>query len=124
MMDNEFGFRTHQMRTPYIVKNAWIFEILDANKVKEVLEHGDVDNEDILTLCDSGRDFLIFQEDGFDQHWKPWFREHRDISSDNWGDPEPLTFSIINTMEFETFARIVVHSGDFMFQRPRRSVYR
>lgn len=118
-MENEFGFRTHQMRTPYIIKNAWIFEVIEPNKVREILAHGDINDVDILDLAESGREFFVFQEDGFHQYWKPWFEDNRVISCDNWGEPEALV-SVVNTKEFETFARIIVRGGDFNFQDTRR----
>ena len=119
-MESEFGFRTHQMRTPYTVKNAWIFEVLEPNKIREVLAHGDINDVDILDLTESGRTFFVFTEDAFQQGWKAYFYENRDISCDNWGDPESQVFSVINTQELETFAWIVVRDGDFKFTKGLR----
>lgn len=97
-MDNEFGFVGHQMRTPFLVKNAWVFEVVEG-KLEEVLAHGDIDADDIIQLAESGRKFFIMPEENPCWGWhKLWL--------DGW-------FNVDCESRAADFARVTVSNFDF-----------
>ena len=106
---SEFGFRDGQMRTPFTVKNASVFEVKDCDRnVEQILFHGDVNDDDILNLMISGRHFFIMPEDSFTQKWqKVW--------TNSWE---------IDVDEFAKCARIIINNGEmFKFNSHRDLIF-
>jgi hypothetical protein len=107
---NEFGLREMQMRTPHRIKNGWVFEVLDSNTVQEIMAHGDMNDDDLTKLAESGRTFLVFHE-AHPGTWYDWFNGTR-----WWADKlDPGTW-YLNVAEFTEFAAIVIGSNDIQFR--------
>lgn len=83
MEKNEFGWFSMQMRSPLKVKNATVFEVdrVFSPFLFPILEHGDLDQNDLNTLLSAsreGREFWVFDEDPFSQSWRPAFLDNSD----------------------------------------------
>ena len=106
MVENEFGFRMHQMRTPNTVKNANIFEVVGVDLVEHILVHGDVNDKDLEKLAESGRHFLVFFEGNPWNGWHPWFEENQEFWPE--GADSSWQISSVNVVEFSKFAPIQI----------------
>ena len=112
MKDNEFGFTDSQIRADMIVKNATVFEVR-GNAIHEIMTHGDVNQQDLRNMADSGRTFFVLPEMGEmhgDGGWKDFWTENR-----IFGPHHEMSFMTTkNIAEFRDFARVVV--DDFAWE--------
>ena len=101
---NEFGLRDMQMRSPYLVKNASVFEVLGATTIQGVMNHGDLSETDIEVLAESGRKFLVVWE-SHPEGWRDWLIYNSTDYLDNiW---------TVDVDGFTEFAAIVIDNYDF-----------
>jgi hypothetical protein len=125
---SEFGLRDWQMRVDLVVKNSHVFQVLQTTNskdvvVREVLNHGDVDSNDLNRLAETGETFFVFCEPIF-QHkcWQNWFFENRSwFSSMSEQFPDGNCW-VVDGSTFQEFARVVVANGEVEVQTPRHFV--
>jgi len=129
MEKNEFGMFDMQMRVNMVVKNATVFEVVRGCWLEAILNHGDVDENDLCKLADSGRTFFVFPEMGErsgDGGWRDFWLENRWITK----IPEcettrrPLSnrffMNTKHVAEFRSFASVILTECAIIKQRPRR----
>lgn len=128
MEKNEFGMFDMQMRVNIVVKNATVFEVVRGCFFEVILVHGDVDENDLQKLANSGRTFFVFPEMGAkrgDAGWQDFWVGNRSIR------PTPAVhldrrhsarfFMKKNDVEeFRSFARVIVMECAIIKQRARR----
>lgn len=128
MKDNEFGFTDLQIRADMIVKNATVFEV-SGNAIQEIMTHGDVNEQDLQKMADSGRTFFVLPEMGErrgDRGWKDFWTENVQFSRHlrhrgNWPHEMPFIMTANQIAEFRDFARVIVENftwtPEFRFRR-------
>jgi hypothetical protein len=113
--DNEFGFTDLQIRADMIVKNATVFEVSRNAIIHEILGHGDVNEQDLQKMADSGRTFFVLPEMGErhgDRGWRDFWTEN--VIFRPGRHEMPFIMTTKNITEFRDFARVVV--DDFAWE--------
>lgn len=129
--DNEFGFADFQIRADMFVKNATVFEV-SGNAIQEILTHGDLNEQDLQKMANTGRTFFVLPEMGErhgDQGWKDFWTENVQFSRRLWHFVKPscpavempFMMTANQIAEFRDFARVIVENftwtPEFRFRR-------